>query len=113
MAALELDRFRSDVRARVPTRPPFDQYIRTSAVPRDILDQWLRVPSWVTFDPELGYVLGNSLMPWGIDHTVTMQTIQANGARTTVMYADRKPRINIYGDSYTESEQVSASAAAC
>lgn len=61
----------------------------------------------MTFDPELGYILGNSLMPWGIDNTATIETIQANGARTTINYAGRRPRINAYGDSYTESEQVS------
>jgi hypothetical protein len=90
-----------------PERLTFEQYIKKSAVPKDILDQWLRVPSWVTFDPELGYILGNSLMPWGIDGTATIETIQANGARTTINYADRRPRINAYGDSFTESEQVS------
>lgn len=90
-----------------PEKPSFDDYIRMSAVPRDILSQWLQVPSWVTFDPELGYVLGNSIMPWGIGNTATIETIQSNGARTTIMYAEKKPRINAYGDSFTESEQVS------
>jgi hypothetical protein len=32
--------------------------------------------------------------------------VQANGARTRINYAGRKPRINAYGDSYSESEQV-------
>ena len=84
----------------------FEQYIEKSAVPPEILDQWLRGPSWVTFDAELGYILGNSLMPWGIDNSATIETVQSNGARTTIMYADRKARINTYGDSYTECEQV-------
>src|SRR4051812_7380835 len=84
----------------------FEELIRESTVPRNMLDEWLRVPSWVTFDPELGYVLGNSVMPWGIDDSATIETIQPNGARTTIMYAAKKPRINAYGDSFTESQQV-------
>ena len=61
----------------------------------------------MTFDSELGYVLGNSIMPWGIGNTATIETIQSDGARTSIMYAGKEPRINTYGDSYTESEQVS------
>jgi lysophospholipase L1-like esterase len=92
---------------KVPQKVSFEEYIKKSAVPREILDQWLRVPSWVTFDSELGYVTGNSIMPWGIGNTATIETIQSDGARTSIMYADKKPRINTYGDSFTESEQVS------
>ena len=91
----------------VPENESFEQYIKQSVVPQKILDEWLRVPSWGTFDPELGYVQGNSLMPWGIGNSATIETIQTNGARTSFMYADRKPRINTYGDSFTECEQVS------
>jgi hypothetical protein len=92
---------------KVPENESFEQYIKQSVVPQKILDEWLRVPSWGTFDPELGYVQGNSLMPWGIGNSATIETIQTNGARTSIMYADRKPRINTYGDSFTECEQVS------
>lgn len=56
---------------------------------------------------KLGYVLGNSLTLWGIDHSSTIETVQSDGARTSFLYADKKARINAYGDRYTECEQVS------
>jgi lysophospholipase L1-like esterase len=93
--------------ARAPEKESFEHYIRKSVVPRQILDQWLRNPGWTTFDSELGYVLGNSLMPWGIDNSATIETIDTIGARRSIMYSDRKSRINTYGDSFTECNQVS------
>jgi len=85
----------------------YDEYLKKSAVSREVIDGFLRGSNWARFDPELGYVLGNSLMPWGIDRSAAIETVQDNGARTTIMYADRNPRINTYGDSFTESAQVS------
>jgi hypothetical protein len=40
-------------------------------------------------------------------HTVTIETTQPNGARTTLLYANKKARINAYGDSFTKCAQVS------
>lgn len=85
----------------------FQQYLEKSVVSRKDVDEFLAGKAWGKFDPDLGYTLGNSLMPWGIDHSSTIETVQANGARTSFLYADKKPRINAYGDSYTECEQVS------
>jgi len=84
----------------------FQQYLEKSIVLKDEVDRFVRGEGWAKFDPELGYILNNSLMPWGIDGSSAIETIQPNGARTTIMYADRKVRINTYGDSFTESEQV-------
>jgi len=84
----------------------FQQYLEKSVVSRQDVDEFLKGKAWGKFDPDLGYTLGNSLMPWGIDHSSTIETVQANGARTSFLYADKKPRINAYGDSYTECEQV-------
>src|SRR5689334_22750031 len=89
-----------------PNKVSWDQYLRNSVVLKDEVDRFLRGGGWAQFDPELGYVLNNSLMPWGIDGSSTIETVEKNGARKTIMYADRPVRINTYGDSITESEQV-------
>ncbi len=85
----------------------FEQYLRETAVPRDVIDRFLRGPSWARFDPELGYVLGNYLPTDGMDGSATLSTVQSNGARTSFMYAGKKCRINTYGDSFTQCHQVS------
>lgn len=84
----------------------FEQYLQKSVVSRSETDRFLQGSGWAVFDTELGYVLGNSLLPWGIDHSSAIETVQPNGARTSILYANRKVRINTYGDSFTESEQV-------
>ena len=85
----------------------FEQYLKESSVSREVIDGFLRGPSWAQFDPELGYVLGNYLPSDGINGTATISTVQSNGARTSLIYAARKCRINTYGDSFTQCHQVS------
>jgi hypothetical protein len=41
-----------------------------------------------------------------MDGNSAIYTFRPDGARTSFLYANRKPRINVYGDSFTESEQV-------
>src|SRR6516165_3362366 len=90
-----------------PPKPSFVEYLRASTVPKNVIDGFLRGPSWARFDPELGYVLRNYLPSDGIDGSATISTYQANGARTSFMYARSKCRINTYGDSFTQCHQVS------
>jgi len=85
----------------------YEDYLRKSAVPRPVIERFLSGPSWTRFDPELGYVLGNYLPADGLDHSSTISTVQSNGARTSFVYANRKCRINTYGDSFTQCHQVS------
>ena len=49
--------------AEPPEKPTFVEYLRAGAVPRGVIDGFLRGPSWARFDPELGYVLGNFCDP--------------------------------------------------
>jgi hypothetical protein len=86
---------------------PFEQYLEASAVPREVIDRFLRGPAWARFDPELGYVAGSYLPADGIDKSNTIATVQPNGARTAFAYAARACRINTYGDSFTHGNQVS------
>ena len=85
----------------------WEQYLRQSAVSREVIDAFIQRPHWATFDPELGYTLHNSLVRSGIDESRAIETIRPDGARSRFLYAGRKPRINTYGDSFTECNQVS------
>ncbi|MBM3726843.1 MAG: hypothetical protein FJW40_15660 [Acidobacteria bacterium] len=85
---------------------PFTRFLEESAVPRAVIDRFLKGPSWARFDPELGYVPGNYLPADGMDKSSSISTVQANGARTQFVYAGRPSRINTYGDSFTHGDQV-------
>jgi len=87
----------------------YEQYIRQTAVTVEDIDRFLDPdePTWAQFDPELGYILGNYMPKDGIDGSSTISTVQKNGARTAMMYADRPCRINTYGNSFTQCHQVS------
>ncbi|MGA2986251.1 MAG: hypothetical protein ABSG32_20795 [Terriglobia bacterium] len=88
-------------------KPTFEQFLRESAVSREVIDRFLHGPSWAQFDPELGYRLWNYVPSDGLDGSATISTVQANGARTSFMYAGKECRINTYGDSFTQCHQVS------
>jgi len=85
----------------------WEQYLQESAVPRSTIDDFIQRPNWATFDPELGYILHDCLVPWGADDSRTIETFRSDGARSRFLYAGRKPRINSYGNSFTECTQVS------
>jgi hypothetical protein len=85
----------------------WERYLRESAVPREVIDAFLQRPHWATFDPELGYTLHNSFVQAGADESRTIETFRPDGARSRFLYAGRKPRINTYGNSFTEGNQVS------
>ncbi len=89
--------------------PSYHDYLRTAAVPKDVLDVFLdpNQRAWARFDPELGYRLGNSLLRDGIDGSRTISTAQADTSRTPHMYVHRPCRINTYGNSFTQCHQVS------
>jgi hypothetical protein len=84
-----------------PAKPTFVEYLRAGAVPRGVIEGFLRGPSWARFDSELGYVLGNSFSTDGIDGSATISTARPDGARTAFIYVGRSCRINTYGDSFT------------
>jgi len=90
-----------------PAKTTFEQFLRESAVSREVIDRFLHGPSWAQFDPELGYRLWNYVPFDGMDGSATISTVQANGTRTSFMYAGAKCRINVYGDSFTQCYQVS------
>jgi len=92
---------------QAPPKTTFEAFLKESAVSREAIDRFLHGPSWAQFDPELGYRLWNYAPSDGMDGSATISTVQANGARTSFMYAGKPCRINTYGDSFTQCHQVS------
>ena len=86
----------------------YEQYLRESAIDRRVIDVFLASDqaSWAQFDSEVGYILGNALIPNGMDESLTISTSQANGARSALIYPTRSCRINTYGNSFTQCAQV-------
>jgi hypothetical protein len=78
-------------------------------IPRQTLDAFLspEKPSWAKFDPELGYLLKNSIYKDGMDGSFTFTSFEKYGARKMVNYAGKTCRMNTYGDSFTQCHQVS------
>jgi len=65
-------------------------------------------PSFLRFDPELGYVFIDFVMKDGIDDSLSAYTYEPNGGhRKMFHYADQPCRINTYGNSFTQCQQVS------
>jgi len=65
-------------------------------------------PSFVKFDPELGYVLLNYIFRDGMNDALSVYTYEEHGGhRKMINYADAPCRINTYGDSFTQCAQVS------
>ena len=66
-------------------KPSVEDYLRSAAVPRTVIDRFQAGPSWARFGPELGYVLGNYLPQDGMDKSATISMVQDNGARTSFL----------------------------
>jgi len=84
----------------------FAEYVKDTVPGKREIDVFLNETSWVRFDRDVGYVLGNYMPRDGMDNSSSISTIQANGARRSFMYSDRPCRINTYGDSFTQCNQV-------
>ena len=64
-------------------------------------------PSFVQFDPELGYVLKDYIFRDGMEGTLTAYEYEPHGGhRKMINYADQPCRINTYGNSFTQCAQV-------
>jgi len=84
----------------------FAEYIRESVPTRKEIDVFLNDISWARFDKDVGYILGNYMPHDGLDGSSTISTVQSSGARTSFMYKGRICRINTYGNSFTQCNQV-------
>ncbi|MFC1734780.1 hypothetical protein ACFL1X_01590 [Candidatus Hydrogenedentota bacterium] len=64
-------------------------------------------PTWINFDPELGYLPDDVVMRDGLDNSVSTYTYAPTGERMIINHPDKPCRINTYGNSYTQCQQVS------
>jgi hypothetical protein len=99
------------VAAEQPEKPSIEQYLRESVASREAIEKSLHNFHRWQFAGELGVIEGEYVgevggLPGGIDGSANIGTFQADGARTSFMYTDKKPRINSYGDSFTHDDQV-------
>ena len=65
----------------------WEHYLRESAVPRSVIDDFIRRPNWATFDPELGYTLHDCLIPWGAGDSRAIESFRPDGA-VELLYPD-------------------------
>ena len=75
---------------------------------RVLLDRFLdpNAHNYAVFDSELGYIRKNSVLKDGIDEIYTISRYGACGERLMSNFADRPCRINTYGNSFTQCDQV-------
>ena len=75
---------------------------------RKEIDEWLRpkVAAFSQYDSLLGYRMANRTLREGIDGSLVRYRYTDDGARKIRNYAERMCRINSYGSSFTDGEQV-------
>ena len=67
-----------------------------------------KYPSFIKFDPELGYTLKDYVFRDGIANTLSAYSYEPHGGhRKMINYAGQPCRINTYGNSFTQCAQVS------
>ena len=87
-----------------------DELLRRTAYRQSDIDRLLdpEHPSFLRFDPHLGYVFIDFVMRDGVDDSLSTYTYDKTiGHRKLMHYADQPCRINTYGDSFTQGQQVS------
>ena len=85
------------------------EFLSQATLTREMVDRFLNpeAKNWTAFDAELGYKLRNSVVKDGVDRSYTITRIRPSGARTMLNFAEQPCRINTYGNSFTQCQQVS------
>jgi len=83
-------------------------YLKKKLYTHQEVDDWLSGRAFLKtkYDPELGYVPNSRTAEHGMDGALIHYNIDDSGARRTIAYADRPCRINSYGGSHVNCEQV-------
>ncbi len=84
------------------------EYLSGATLTREMVDRFLDAGfrNWAAFDPLLGYKLRDSVVKDGMDGSHTLSRYGPSGARRMVNFAEQRCRINTYGDSFTQCQQV-------
>ena len=85
------------------------EFFADKVIPREYVDYFFEPDSvcWCRFDPELGYRPKGAAVRFGVDDTLTFERCGPMGERRMLNFCDQPCRINTYGDSFTECNQVS------
>ena len=83
--------------------------LEEATLTREMVDRFLdpNGRNWAVFDPELGYLLRDSVIRDGLDGSYTIHHYRPFGERRMLNFADHPCRVNTYGDSFTQCHQVS------
>jgi len=88
------------------TKRSYIEYVKRSALSKEVIDVFLNENSWAQFDPEVGYIMGNYMPHDGMDGSSTISTSR-DRMRYSQVYSEKPCRINTYGNSFTQCHQVS------
>lgn len=85
------------------------EFLAHHTLTRAVVDRYLDpdANNWACFDPELGYLLKSTSSRDGLGWCYTSATYEPGGARRMINCAERPCRINSYGDSFVQCDQVS------
>ena len=85
------------------------EFLEKATLARETVDRYLAptARNWATFDPELGYLVRDNVVKDGVFGSHTISSYRPLGHRKLVNYADGPCRINTYGNSFTQCQQVS------
>lgn len=85
------------------------EHCRQAALTRAMVDRFLdsQAHNYAAFDPVLGYRLRDCVVRDGLDDANVIYRYEATGERKRINHADRPCRINSYGNSFTQCQQVS------
>jgi len=95
-------RAREYLRSLMPSREQVDNFIHGRQGPQKLS----RNQGWL-FDPDLGWVLCDSIRSRSVDGSKGFYHYEADGARKVVNFPDKPCRIHTYGNSFTHCDQVS------
>ena len=86
------------------------EFLESATLTRDMVDRFLDpdARNLTSFDAELGYKLRDSVVKDGVEgNYCTVLRFNPSGERTMLNFAGLPCRINTYGDSFTQCNQVS------
>ncbi len=83
-------------------------YLSDLLYTRTEVDEWFAGNAFPMsrYDSELGYVHRDRRRKFGVDDSVAVYSYDLHGARRMLTHVDRDCRINTYGDSFTDCDQV-------
>ena len=84
------------------------EFFEALTLKREHVDRFLdpNAHNYAVFDSDLGYIRKNSVLKDGLDESYTISRYGTFGERLMSNFADRPCRINTYGNSFTQCDQV-------